>query len=210
MNYTWYLLIAAAYLLGSIPSAVWLSKYVYHKDVREYGSKNAGATNTFRVLGKVAGTIVLVADILKGVMAVWLHLFLKDELSREDVLIFQLALGFAATTGHIYSIFTNFKGGKGVATFTGVLYCIFPVAALCCTAIFLLLFISFHYISLSSMCSALAFPFFAIGYYQIQNLTVIVLLSMIPLVVIYTHRSNIQRLLRGEENKLYLFGKPKT
>lgn len=202
-----YLLLFVAYVIGSIPSAVWLSKYVYKKDVREHGSKNAGATNTFRVLGKTAGVIVLMADILKGMAAVSLIQTTDTEWTQHNFLLFQLMLGFAATLGHIYSVFTRFKGGKGVATFTGVLIYIFPMATLICTIFFLMVFIISHYISLSSMLSALAFPAVCIWYYRITEYEIMALLLVIPMIVVYTHRSNIKRLWRGEENKMYLFKK---
>ncbi len=196
-----------AYFLGAIPTAVWLSKYVYGKDVREHGSKNAGATNTFRVLGKTAGIIVLIADIAKGMAAVALAFIISNELSSDNYLLYKIGLGFAATLGHVYSVFTRFKGGKGVATMTGVLFYIFPLAALVCTIFFLVIFIVMHYISLSSMLSAVAFPIAAVLIYNLNDIKVISVLGLIPALVIYTHRSNISRILRGEENKMYLFGK---
>jgi glycerol-3-phosphate acyltransferase PlsY len=205
MPVTVYLLPIAAYLLGAIPTAVWLSKYIYGKDVREHGSKNAGATNTFRVLGKQAGIMVLIADILKGTLAASLSLMVAEQFNADDLMLYKLALGFTATMGHIYSIFIRFKGGKGVATFTGMLYFIFPLAAITCTAFFLIVFIFSHYISLSSMSSALLFPLAAILFYQLDDMRVMLLLGLIPLIVLYTHRSNMLRLARGEESKMYLY-----
>ncbi len=209
VNPTMIITIIAAYLLGSIPSSVWLSKYIFNKDIREYGSKNAGATNTFRVLGKIAGIIVLLADIGKGILAVSLSNFVALKLSYHAFITYQLVLGFAATLGHIYSVFLKFKGGKGVATFTGVAYYIFPFAALICTAIFLIVFLISHYISLSSMSSAVAFPICVIRVYQITDFHLTVLLALIPVLVIFTHRSNIGRIIRGEENKMRFFKKKK-
>jgi glycerol-3-phosphate acyltransferase PlsY len=196
-----------AYIIGSIPSAVWLSKYVYGKDVREHGSKNAGATNTFRVLGKTAGIIVLVVDIVKGIVAVVLARVLLEDMDSSNYRMYQLGLGYAATLGHVYSVFTGFKGGKGVATLTGVLYFIFPLAALVCSMLFLIIFITMHYISLSSMLSAVAFPITAVTIYHLNDLKIISMLALIPVLVIYTHRSNIKRIMHGEENKMFLFRK---
>src|SRR5438105_1565234 len=112
----------AAYLIGAIPSSVWFGKFFYKRDVRQFGSGNAGATNTFRVLGATAGIIVLALDILKGVVAVLLANFFRGEnFSSIQFLYFQIGLGLAAGLGHIFPVYLNFKGGKGVATFFGVI-----------------------------------------------------------------------------------------
>src|SRR4051812_13731351 len=115
------LLILSAYLIGSIPTSVWVSKYLFGIDIREYGSGNAGASNTYRVLGSRMGTFVMVVDILKGVIATSLYLsmpyYLTDELDRTN---FMVGLGLAAVVGHIFPIWADFRGGKGVATLFGM------------------------------------------------------------------------------------------
>lgn len=200
----------SAYILGSIPSAVWIGKYFYGTDVRFYGSKNAGATNTFRVLGRTAGCIVLAADMAKGFIALKLGLLVYDEFPSYDRFkIFQFALGLIATLGHIYPLFEKFKGGKGVATMSGVLYAIFPWATLICTIIFLIVFLSTHYISLSSIISSIVYPFVTFAIYELVNIYLASMLLMIPVLIIYTHRQNIQRLIKGEEGKMY-FNKKST
>ncbi|RMG78149.1 MAG: glycerol-3-phosphate 1-O-acyltransferase, partial [Bacteroidetes bacterium] len=144
--------IVIAYLMGSIPTAVWIGKIFYGIDVREYGSGNAGATNTFRVLGKKAGIPVLIIDILKGFFAVKLsYLFGGDILSHNQLINFQLTLGLAALLGHIFPIYVGFRGGKGIATLLGIMIAIHYQAALISFAIFTVIFIASKYVSLSSM-----------------------------------------------------------
>ena len=196
-----------AYLIGSIPSAVWIGKIFYSRDVREFGSHNAGATNTFRVLGKTAGSIVLVLDVFKGVAAVSLSRLLNEQLSPDRLKLFEICLGFLATIGHVYPAFARFKGGKGVATLTGVAFAIFPIAALITLGIFFTIFLLTNYISLSSISSSLLFPLTAYLVYRSYPPIIYTTLLLFPLVVIYTHRTNIQRLLKGEESKMYLFKK---
>ena len=134
-----FLLIILAYLLGSIPTAVWVSKYFFDIDIREYGSGNAGATNTYRVLGSRWGTFVMVADVLKGVLATSLFLlipyYMSDELERTN---FMVGLGLASVLGHIFPVFADFKGGKGVATLLGMVIAIQPIVAVCCVGVFIL------------------------------------------------------------------------
>ena len=124
------ILIILAYLIGSIPTAVWISKSVFGIDIREYGSGNAGATNTFRILGSKWGSIVMLVDVTKGIIATSLYIFipyyLTDELARTN---FMIALGMMAILGHIFPIFANFRGGKGVATLLGMALAIQPVVA---------------------------------------------------------------------------------
>jgi glycerol-3-phosphate acyltransferase PlsY len=135
-----------SYVIGSIPSAVWIGKTFHGIDVREHGSGNAGATNTFRVLGKKAGTIVLCIDIVKGFLAV-----LPAHLIVEDISInfinYQLLLGTAAVLGHVFPLFAKFKGGKGVATLLGLMFGIHPLGSLLCLIIFLVILITSKYVS---------------------------------------------------------------
>jgi glycerol-3-phosphate acyltransferase PlsY len=137
-----------AYLLGSIPSAVWIGKSWYGIDVREHGSKNAGATNTFRVLGKRAGIIVLLIDIIKGFLAVLLpgillqsDAFGVNSVSEDTLIPLKIIVAILAVLGHVFPVFANFNGGKGVATSLGVIIGIHPPAAGICVLIFLIVFI---------------------------------------------------------------------
>jgi len=152
------LLIFLAYLIGSIPTAVWVSRYFFGIDIREYGSGNAGATNTFRVLGSRWGTIVMAVDVLKGVVATSLYIlvpyYLHDETERTN---FMVGLGLAAVTGHIFPIWADFRGGKGVATLFGMIIAIQPLAAICCVAVFLLVLYLTRFVSLSSILASVAF-----------------------------------------------------
>ncbi|MBS1975633.1 MAG: glycerol-3-phosphate acyltransferase, partial [Bacteroidetes bacterium] len=131
------LLIVLAYLIGSVPTAVWISKYFFNIDIREYGSGNAGATNTFRVLGSKWGSVVMAVDILKGVVATSLYVlipyYLHDEFDRTN---FMVGLGLAGVLGHIFPIWADFRGGKGVATLFGMILAIQPVVAVCCVGVF--------------------------------------------------------------------------
>src|SRR5690554_5711205 len=148
-----------AYLLGSIPTAIWVGKRWYNIDVREHGSHNAGATNTFRVLGKKPGIIVLTIDILKGSLAVLLpFLVLPLDWSDDHLIHLKIVCGIIAVLGHIFPIFANFDGGKGVATSLGVIVGIHPPAALICIVVFLIVFISTNYVSLGAILASASFP----------------------------------------------------
>lgn len=191
-----------AYLVGAIPFSVLIGKLFYGKDVRKFGSGNAGATNTFRVLGNRAGTIVLLMDIAKGMFAVSLSYYFGNiSMSDEKFILYQLSLGLTAALGHIYPIYLWFKGGKGVATLFGVVIAVFPMTALVCMAVFFGVFFFTRYVSLSSIAASIAFAIrvlFVLKYYSIM---INVFSLLIPVLIIYTHRENIRRLLKGEENK---------
>nr|WKN39092.1 glycerol-3-phosphate 1-O-acyltransferase PlsY [Tunicatimonas sp. TK19036] len=202
--------VVLAYLLGSIPTAVLYGKRVHGIDVREYGSGNSGATNTFRVLGKRAGTIVLMIDMLKGATAASLaHALFKLHAIPADRLIeFQLLLGIVAIVGHIFPIYTNFKGGKGVATLLGMMLAIQPVVALLCVVIFLVILISTKYVSLGSLLATLCFPLLLLlrPFRTGEPLLIAFGFVMFTLLAI-THQKNIRRLLNGNESRTYLFVK---
>ena len=153
--------ILIGYLLGSIPTAVWIGKHFYKIDVREHGSKNAGATNTFRVLGKKPGTIVRVIDVIKGVVASMSPIIFNDifEISYAFLISLRLLSSIFSMIGHVLPIFAQFKGGKGVATSLGVLIGLQPFAALLCFGVFLLIFIISKYVSLGAILSAIIYPF---------------------------------------------------
>jgi glycerol-3-phosphate acyltransferase PlsY len=197
------LLIAVAYLIGSVPTSVWVSKGFFGVDIREYGSGNAGATNTFRVLGPRWGTFVMVVDMLKGLAAVklayLLPFYLDHELARTG---FQIGLGLAAVLGHIFPIWADFRGGKGVATLFGLVLGISPWTALCCVGVFLLVLYLTRFVSLSSILASMAFPIFILVIFNVENHAYRVFAVAVALLVILTHQKNISRLLRGSENKV--------
>lgn len=195
-----------AYLLGSIPTAVWLGNIKYGIDVREHGSKNAGATNTFRVLGKKPGIIVLIIDIIKGVLASLLpHLILMNKIPLDEVIEIQIVSSILAVFGHVFPLFANFKGGKGVATSLGVIIGLHPAAAGLCLSIFLIVFISSNYVSLGAIIAALFFPFILFFVFHQTLIWLTIFSILLSFAVILAHRKNIGRLLKGEENKMRLF-----
>ncbi|MVM30669.1 glycerol-3-phosphate 1-O-acyltransferase PlsY [Spirosoma sp. HMF4905] len=197
-----------AYLLGSIPSAVWYGQAFFGLDIREYGSGNAGATNTFRVLGKRAGTIVMLLDVLKGYTAAILStlLWYADVITVNEILTFKIVFGLVAVIGHLYPVFANFKGGKGVATLLGMMLATHPEMAAVCIGIFLLVVIASQYVSLGSIMAALAFPVLLLLqiFGQKENPILIVFGFVVFLLVVFTHQKNIGRLLRGEESRTIL------
>lgn len=206
MNFTVFGLIA--YLLGSIPTAVWVGKTYYGIDVRQHGSNNAGATNTFRVLGKKPGIVVLLIDVLKGALAVLLPYFvLKNQWSVNEVIEVQLIAAIMAIVGHVFPIFAQFKGGKGVATSLGVIVGIHPPAAGICFLIFLLVFITFKYVSLGAIVTAIAFPLLIVFYFKVDSLWLQAFSIVLGSVVVFTHKKNIRRLINREESKMNLFKK---
>lgn len=197
-----------AYLFGSIPTAVWVGKAKYGIDVREHGSKNAGATNTFRVLGKKPGMVVLAIDIIKGFSAVILPFLLGvGEWGDEHLVHVQLLCALLAVLGHVLPVFAGFKGGKGVATSLGVIIGVQPPAAGLCLLLFLIVFILSNFVSLGAISAAIAFPLIVVFVFQGTDPWLISFCIVLSLAVIYVHRKNIGRLVRGEENKMNLFKK---
>src|SRR6202000_2445592 len=144
-----------AYLCGSIPTAVWIGLAFFGVDVREYGSGNAGATNTFRVLGKKAGIPVMLIDILKGFTAtklvVFIGIFTTGGPHAVSYINIELALGIAAVMGHLFPIFAGFRGGKGIATLFGMILAVNLPAALLCVSVFIVVLLITRYVSLSSI-----------------------------------------------------------
>ena len=196
------LLIMTAYLLGSIPTAVWVSRYFFDIDIRDYGSGNAGATNTFRVLGKKWGAFVMIADMLKAIVAVKLAFFLPDAFDSEVYLInLQLGLGLAAVLGHIFPIWAEFRGGKGVASLFGMVLGIQPNVALCCVGVFILVLFLTRWVSLSSILASIAFPVFILVIFNEPEHLYRVFAIVVALMVLLTHQKNIGRILNGSENK---------
>lgn len=199
-------LLLAAYLFGSIPSAVWIGKVFFNTDVREYGSGNAGATNTFRVLGPKAGVPVLLMDIAKGWMAVQLATYFGEYMpATQQFINFKLTLGAAALLGHIFPVFAGFRGGKGVATLLGILWGVNPPAAVICMGVFLLFFLTTGYVSLGSMAAAGSFPFIVMWWLNETVTSMNVFAIAVPILVLVTHQKNIERLLKKTESRVYLF-----
>lgn len=198
-------MILIAYLLGSIPTSVWIGKAFYNIDVREFGSGNAGATNTFRVLGKKAGVPVLIFDILKGTMAVALAYFSGFEYRSDEFISFQLGLGIAALIGHIFPVFAGFRGGKGVATILGIVVCIVPLACALSLIVFLLVLLFTRIVSLSSMTAGICFPIILNLILGNTNPILMVFSIIVSALLIVTHRKNIQRLIKKQETKVRLF-----
>ena len=195
--------ILLAYLTGAFPSAVWVGKTFYNIDVREFGSGNAGATNTFRVLGKKAGIPVLIMDIFKGWFCVNYISFLTNiPQSAEAIFEIQLTFGIVAVIGHLFPVYTGFRGGKGIATLLGILIGLHDVAALYSILIFVIVFIISKYVSLASIIASVAFPILVILILGSTNVSLNLFAIFVPILSLITHQKNIERLLRGEETKI--------
>ncbi|MCA6475542.1 MAG: glycerol-3-phosphate 1-O-acyltransferase PlsY [Chitinophagaceae bacterium] len=199
------LLICLSYCIGSIPTAVWISRAVHGIDIRDYGSGNAGATNTFRVLGSRLGSVVMLVDVLKGFIATSLYIllpiYLVDELQRTN---FMIALGLAAVIGHIFPIWAGFRGGKGVATLLGMAIAIQPLVAACCLSVFLLVLFLTRFVSLSSILAGICFMVCILFIFNEKEPLYRIFAVMVALMVVVTHQKNIGRLIRGTESKIAL------
>jgi glycerol-3-phosphate acyltransferase PlsY len=196
------LLIIAAYCIGSIPTAVWISKYFFSIDIRDYGSGNAGATNTFRVLGKKWGIVVMIVDMLKAIVAVKLAYLLPEAFENDVYLInLQLGLGLAAVLGHIFPLWAEFRGGKGVASLFGMVLGIQPNVALCCVGVFVLVLFLTRWVSLSSILASVAFPVFILVIFNEPEHLYRVFAIVVAMLVLVTHQKNIGRLIKGSESK---------
>jgi glycerol-3-phosphate acyltransferase PlsY len=189
-----------AYLLGSIPTSVWLGMWLRGMDLREHGSGNAGATNAFRVLGKPIGTAVLLLDMLKGFLAVNLS-YLSQEFAHDSEawMILRIGLGLIAVAGHIFPLFAGFRGGKGVATMAGIGLAVHPLGALAAMGIYALIFLIFKLSALGSLSAVLSYPVWIILVFQSEYRALWIFSVVVPLLTIFTHRSNIVRLIRGNE-----------
>jgi glycerol-3-phosphate acyltransferase PlsY len=197
------LIIVLAYLIGSIPTSVWVSKYFFDFDIRDYGSGNAGATNTYRILGPTWGTFVMIVDMLKGIAAVKLALLLPGYIDSETRLTnLQVCLGLAAVIGHIFPIWAEFRGGKGIATLFGMVLGIQANVAVCCVGVFLLVLYLTRFVSLSSILASIAFPIFILVIFNEPEPLYRIFAIAVGLLVILTHQKNIGRLLKGNESKV--------
>ena len=202
--------LVAAYLIGAIPTAVWVGQSFYGIDVRQHGSGNAGATNAFRELGKKPGAFVMLVDILKGWAATSLASFLVmlEVISPENLVLFKIVMGILAVIGHIFPVYVGFKGGKGVATLMGMVLAIQPMAALICLGIFIVVLLISKYVSLGSMMAAVAFPLLLLlPRFHPDEPLLIVFGFILSLLVILTHKKNINRLIQGQESKIYILKK---
>ncbi|MBR4045955.1 MAG: glycerol-3-phosphate 1-O-acyltransferase PlsY [Alistipes sp.] len=218
---TWLAIIAimiAAYLLGSIPSAVWIGKKYYGIDIREHGSKNAGTTNMLRVLGKRAALPVFIIDYFKGYCAVILTSLMRyDDAITESWLINLRIIATAfVVLGHIFPIFAGFKGGKGVATLLGAGTGIYAPILMLCFGVWCVIFAIWHYVSLASMVAGCCYPLFVIIFSTMtydhaapfESVPFIIFSWVVAILLVWTHRKNIGRLKDGTESKIYLWRKP--
>ncbi|MGC1390810.1 MAG: glycerol-3-phosphate 1-O-acyltransferase PlsY [Bacteroidales bacterium] len=200
--------VVLSYLLGSIPSAVWIGKRFRNIDVREHGSGNAGTTNTIRVLGWTTGIPVLLIDISKGWLAAMLPVFLHLAEHGSALLTnLQMMTGIIAIIGHIFPVFAGFRGGKGVATVFGVFLSLHPLLTLCCIGVFLIVLFITGIVSVSSMTAGITFPLFLFLFFDTPSVLFKIFSIVTAISMLLTHRKNIQRLIKGEETKLIKFGK---
>ena len=196
------IIILTAYLLGSIPSSVWIGKIFYGIDVREHGSGNAGTTNTIRILGYKAGIPVFIIDALKGWFAVYMVKIIFGYFpSLEMPEYMSLVAAVAVVLGHIFPVFAGFRGGKGVATLLGVGFGLIPIPALIALAIFMVVLFSFGYVSLASITATITLPFVTYFFVMPDNILLLILTIAVAIFVPITHRQNIKRLMNGTENK---------
>jgi glycerol-3-phosphate acyltransferase PlsY len=197
-----------AYLLGSIPAAVWIGKRFHKIDVRQHGSGNAGTSNVIRVLGWKTGIPVLLIDVAKGWLATMLPLFFHLAEPGSAVAInIQIICGITAIIGHIFPVFAGFKGGKGVATIFGVLLALQLFLTISCFGVFLIVFLITGIVSISSMSAGVAFPLFLFLVFDTPSLIFKIFSIVVAVALLLTHRKNIGRLLKGEESKLIYRGK---
>jgi glycerol-3-phosphate acyltransferase PlsY len=197
-----------AYLMGSVSSAVWLGRVMRGVDVRELGSGNAGFANVMRNLGPVVGIPVLVIDTLKGFFAVLLaNLIPGVEAGSELLYAIQIIFGMAALVGHLFPIFTGFRGGKGVATGLGIVLALFPLGALLSVAVFLIAFLISQYVSLGSLLAGISFPIFVLFLLPVNNIPLIIFSWVVAILLLLTHQKNIDRILKGQERRAAIFKK---
>ena len=194
MSFTFIIGAIVAYLLGSIPSGLWVGQYFFKKDIRQFGSGNLGSTNAFRVLGKKAGSLVLFFDVFKGFLAMILALtiFKQPDISPLWIASF-------AVIGHTFPIFASFKGGKAVATFAGMILAYQPLLLLYGLIVFLVLLAITRMVSLTAMVTITLGVFLSLLF---NDWTLTLFALAIDIFIIYRHRSNIQRILNGTENKV--------
>lgn len=198
-------IIFLSYLLGSIPSSIILSKLLYGIDIRDYGSGNAGGTNTVRVLGWKIGIAVIMMDVGKGALATLLISQMRIDPVPLSPDMVQILAGSCAIIGHIWTVFARFKGGKGVGTGAGMLFSLYPSAGFICLAVFVCILFTVRIVSISSIAGAVTLPIVTILMKQFMDYPVsdeLLYFSILAaLLIVYTHRTNIKRLLKGEEKR---------
>lgn len=204
-----------SYLIGSIPTSIIVGRMKRGIDIRQHGSGNAGGTNVIRVLGWKAGVFVIFMDMAKGLLATMVvsrlmygSLPFENKTPFDDFTVVQIIAGCAAIMGHIWTLFAGFKGGKGLATAGGMLLGVAPVEVAVSLGIFIVVFLITHYVSLGSLSAAVSFPltmFFRENIFMasVRGYNTLIFFSIgISLLIFYTHRANIQRLLKGTENRI--------
>ena len=200
-------IILLSYLVGSFPTSIVVGRMLRGIDIRDYGSKNAGGTNVFRVLGWKPGLFVAAVDVGKGVLATLLvsRIQIGPEPIPLDHTLVQIIAGSAAVVGHIWTVLAGFKGGKGVATGAGMLVALFPEAALICLLIFFAVVLTTRYVSVGSITATSSLPFVLFFLDRLFNQSVprsmYILSICVSGLIVYTHRANIRRLLAGTENR---------
>ena len=211
------LILLVSYFLGSIPGALWSSKALHGVDIRNYGSRNCGATNAFRVVGWQAGALATVVDFGKGFLAagVVAPVIRVDPIPSlgifgwETATMLGLLAGIMAVVGHMYPVFARFEGGKGVNTAAGMLCALAPVTMALTLAVFAVVLFSWRYVSLASITAAIAFPtivaLLRFGLGADLDPSILVFGSLLALAIVVAHRSNIQRLLNGTEDQISSF-----
>jgi acyl phosphate:glycerol-3-phosphate acyltransferase len=199
-----------AYILGSIPAAVWIGKIFHDIDVREHGSGNAGTANVIRVLGWKTGIPVLIIDLAKGWTAAMMPCFLSAASPGSAMLeSLQILAGLTAILGHIFPVLAGFRGGKGVATIFGVLLAVQPLLTLCCLGVFLVVLLLTGIVSVSSISAGIAFPVLLLIFFDTPSLIFKIFSVFVAFALLITHRKNIRRLMKGEESKLFNIGRKK-
>ena len=204
------LFIVFSYLTGSFPSAVFIGRTFFNLDVREFGSGNAGAANTFRVLGFKAGFPVFILDILKGFMAGNYVTFLSNSstllaLNPEGYFEASLVFGIAAVLGHLFPIYTGFRGGKGISTMLGLLLGVHFIASIYSLISFIIILLITRYVSVASILSSFVFMIIILFFFEVSS-SLSLFSLFVPILSLITHQKNIERLIRGEETKV-IFGK---
>ncbi|MEX0845129.1 MAG: glycerol-3-phosphate 1-O-acyltransferase PlsY [Balneolaceae bacterium] len=217
-----FIVLLVSYLLGSIPSSLWVGKIFHSVDIREHGSGNAGTTNTFRVLGWKSGTSVFILDFMKGFVAsFWVSMY-AFEIGNGPIAppgweadaFLMITCGLMAVSGHMFPIFARFKGGKGAATACGMLFGIEPISISISFGLFIIITLTTRYVSLASITSSFIYPIsllimrYGFGYYV--DGSIIIFATIIAAGIIYKHKSNIRRLMDGKENRVNIYGNSKT
>lgn len=210
-----------SYLIGSIPSSLWVGKAFKNVDLRQHGSGNLGATNTFRILGWKAGSVVSLIDFIKGFTAAAVFSGITAGSGQipvvysgwETTAFLQIFAGIIAVIGHMYSIFAHMKGGKGVLTACGMLYAIEPVSISLALGLFITILLTTRYVSVASISAAFAYPLFLLmlryGFELSIDGSLMVITAALAITIIVKHRSNIQRLIAGNENRIRSFSPAK-